>query len=87
MGNGQECYLSYLLRLWQATSGGKPVWRASLEDAHTSKRTGFACLDDLVTFLREQIGEAPRIPELPDESCGKQKADRETQDVQPPDPG
>jgi hypothetical protein len=86
MGNGQECYLSYLLRLWQAKSGGKPVWRASLEDAHTSKRTGFACLDDLVDFLREQIGEEPRSPESSDDGCAERTTDGETRDVQAPDP-
>jgi hypothetical protein len=50
MGNGQEHYLSYLLRLWQRASGGKPVGRVSLEDAHTSKRTGFASRCQLCEF-------------------------------------
>jgi len=31
-------YLSYLLRLWQASSGGELVWRASLEDPHPGDR-------------------------------------------------
>jgi hypothetical protein len=32
------------------------VWRASLECSKTSERQGFAGLDDLVDFLRRQIG-------------------------------
>jgi hypothetical protein len=47
----QQRYLSYLLRLWQ--TGRKSTWRASLESA-TGERIGFASLDSLLTFLREQ---------------------------------
>ena len=49
-------YLSYLLRLWQTTSGGELVWRASLEDSRTGDRMGFANLDALFAFLRQQTG-------------------------------
>jgi hypothetical protein len=45
-------YLSYLLRLWQASSGGELVWRASLEDPHTGERRGFACLAELIAYWR-----------------------------------
>jgi hypothetical protein len=47
-------YLSFLLRLWRE-SGEEAVWRASLEDSHTGERMGFASLEDLVAFLRQQV--------------------------------
>ncbi len=46
-------YLAYMLRLWQAGSGGEPVWRASLESPHTGERHNFASLDLLFAFLKE----------------------------------
>ena len=49
-------YLAYLLRLWQVGSGQEATWRASLEDAHTGERQGFADLDDLFHFLRQETG-------------------------------
>ena len=48
-------YLSYLLRLWQASSGGELVWRASLEDPHTGERRGFASLAELIACLEEEM--------------------------------
>lgn len=46
--------LAFLLRLWHCCEeDGKPVWRASLEDAHTGERLGFASLDALVSFLKQ----------------------------------
>jgi hypothetical protein len=53
-GTPERCnYLSYLLRLWRV-SGERSVWRASLESPHTGERIGFASLDALFAFLREQ---------------------------------
>jgi hypothetical protein len=59
----QPDYLSYLLRLWRVSgdeayrpSLQKATWRVSLEDPHTHKRHGFAGLDELFEFLRNQIG-------------------------------
>jgi hypothetical protein len=57
-------YLSYLLRLWRAHERGSPhwrlpVWRASLQSPQTGERVGFATLDDLFAFLREQTGLVP----------------------------
>jgi hypothetical protein len=49
-------YLSYLLRLWRANDGKQHVWRASLENSLTSERQGFASLDELFEFLRQQTG-------------------------------
>ena len=54
MNEVRRCYLSYLLRLWQVESKGRLVWRASLEDARTGERRGFASIDALLGFLREQ---------------------------------
>lgn len=51
----QPDYLSYLLRLWRV-SEKETDWRASLESSHTGEREGFASLDDLFRFLREQTG-------------------------------
>ncbi len=58
-------YLSYLLRLWQASSGGELVWRASLENPHTGERRGFACLAELVACLEEEMRDRPQTPAKP----------------------
>jgi hypothetical protein len=59
----QPDYLSYLLRLWRVSGDEeslpplqKATWRVSLEDPHTRERQGFASLDELFEFLRNQIG-------------------------------
>jgi hypothetical protein len=52
-------YVAYLLRLWRVNSEGKTAWRASIESASTGERKGFASLDDLVDFLRQQTDAAP----------------------------
>lgn len=54
MTQEQRQYFSYLLRLWQVSSAGSRVWRASLEDPHTGERRGFADLESLFAFLEEQ---------------------------------
>jgi hypothetical protein len=42
----------YLLRLWQADGeDGRPLWRASLQDARTGERHESANLARLCTFL------------------------------------
>lgn len=54
----QGAYVSYLLRLWregEETAG----WRASLHDPHTGARLGFASLDDLVAYLRQETDAVP----------------------------
>lgn len=53
---GERRSVSYLLRLWQAGSGGKLVWRASLESPQTGERRGFPSLIDLLIFLEEEYG-------------------------------
>jgi hypothetical protein len=54
-------YRSYLLRLWRVSGGGcshqaaeETIWRASLQDALTDERIGFASLGDLFEFLRRE---------------------------------
>jgi hypothetical protein len=45
-------YRSFLLRLWQAGTPEKPVWRASLEDPRTGRVLGFDNLVMLCGYLR-----------------------------------
>jgi len=52
----------YLLRLWQVENDGHPIWRASLEDAHTGERQGFANLTLLYAYLAEQTATDPSKP-------------------------
>jgi hypothetical protein len=47
-------YVSYLLRLWQVRCGEGAAWLASLENARTGERRGFASLDELFDFLRQR---------------------------------
>jgi hypothetical protein len=54
MSEGRRRYKSYLLRLWQVQSKDGPVWRASLEQARTGERRGFASLADLCAFLEQE---------------------------------
>lgn len=55
MAHGRR-YLSYLLRMWQESCDGSPIWRASLESPDSGERRGFADLASLVAFLEEQTG-------------------------------
>jgi len=50
----RDRYVSYLLRLWQTTSSNKIVWWASLENSQTGERQGFASLDAISNYLRQQ---------------------------------
>jgi hypothetical protein len=52
----EQGYLAYLLRLWQITSDGNLVWRASVESPHTGERHGFADLQALFAFLEDKTG-------------------------------
>ena len=52
-------YLAYMLRLWQVGGGDEPTWRALLESPHTGERRGFADLETLFEFLREQTESQP----------------------------
>ena len=56
---------AYLLRLWQAGSAGKAVWRASLTSVRTGDRCGFADLESLFVFLKAQTGSDVRPVDHP----------------------
>ncbi len=58
MAKKQTRYLAYLLRLWRVSGEGTPAWRASLQSPQTRERRGFASLDDLFDFIREQTDTA-----------------------------
>jgi hypothetical protein len=66
MSEKQPRYLSYLLRLWQIESKGQLVWRASVEDSHTGERRGFASIDALLAFVREQTNKVTGSDESQD---------------------
>jgi hypothetical protein len=57
MTTEQQHYLAYMLRLWQVSSDGEPIWRTTLESPHTGERHGFANLELLFAFLEEQTGD------------------------------
>lgn len=59
MSKEQPDYISYLLRMWRVGGEGKATWRASLESPRSGERIGFASLDKLFAFLRQQTGAAP----------------------------
>jgi hypothetical protein len=60
MNDQSPCYMAFLLRLWCVTDEDGVVWRASLEDAHTGERRGFAELQSLFAFLVEHTDSAAR---------------------------
>ena len=58
MATSEQRYLSFLLRLWCIKQDGCEIWRASLEDPRTGEQRGFASLDLMVNFLRQQVQSA-----------------------------
>ncbi len=50
----QREYLAYMLRIWLVRDDRQLLWRASVENAQTGERRGFASLDDLFEYLRSQ---------------------------------
>ncbi len=58
MNDQSPGYMAFLLRLWCVTEDERVVWRASLEDAHTGERRGFADLKSLYAFLIQQLEDA-----------------------------
>ncbi len=54
MPTEQSRYFAYMLRLWEVKPDGEQTWRASLEEPRTGERRGFASLEMLFDFLREQ---------------------------------
>lgn len=75
---GQQRYLSYLVRLWQTGDSGRQIWRASLESPGSGERQGFASLKELFEFLERQTLDLPCLSDpsglRPDpESCESRK--------------
>jgi hypothetical protein len=68
MVSERQRYLAYMLRLWQVGEDAT-IWRASLEDAHTGARHGFASIHDLLAFLEEKTGQ-PSSVETGGSLCG-----------------
>lgn len=62
MVDNNRGYQAYLIRLWQARSGGQVVWRASAQDAHSGQRHAFAGLAQLFAFLEEAAGQQRALP-------------------------
>ncbi len=50
----QREYLAYMLRIWLVRDNQQILWRASVENAQTGERRGFASLDELLEFLQSQ---------------------------------
>ena len=71
MSREKRRYISFLLRLFETESKDDLVWRASLESSGTEERWGFASLDELFAFLRQQTAGAS------DSSAGKAEARRQ----------
>lgn len=64
--NRHETYIAYMLRLWQVGGrGGRAVWRASLENAHTGERLVFGEGEALLAFLADLMGEPIDQRDLP----------------------
>ena len=66
----QETYLAYMLRLWQPGSrGGRPVWRASLENPHTGELLTFGDVKALFAFLAERTNSLPETVDAGSNAC------------------
>lgn len=50
MADKSAPYVAYLLRVWRADNGGRPVWRFSLESREW--RQVFASAEELLAFLK-----------------------------------
>ena len=64
MNSEPNHYYAYLLRLWPGDAGteGAAGWRATLEDARSGERLGFASLEQLFAHLMqlaETYGKTP----------------------------
>lgn len=53
MNTGPNHYYAFLLRLWPENEGTESAasWRATLEDARSGERLGFASLEQLFAHL------------------------------------
>ena len=62
LSNQGADYHASLLRLWREGPGG--AWRASLQDAESGERIGFADLERLFAYLRRLTHDTPDVSEL-----------------------
>ena len=73
-GYDERHYHTFVLRLWQerdATPSRPAVWRFILKDTRTRQRRGFGNLEELVGFLRSQIGHYGRSDTTPFDTGGE----------------
>jgi hypothetical protein len=56
-----------MVRLFQVTSQGNSLWRASIEDPHTGEKKAFANLESCFNYLQDQI----KDPDGPSSSRGE----------------
>ncbi|MBN1148608.1 MAG: hypothetical protein JXA78_15220 [Anaerolineales bacterium] len=54
MATDRAHYQAYMLRIWQDQDEPGSVWRALLESPHTGECHGFASLEALFDFLKQQ---------------------------------
>ncbi|MEZ4868243.1 MAG: hypothetical protein R3C14_43345 [Caldilineaceae bacterium] len=63
-------YRSQLLRMWvEYTAADTPIWRFSLEEIGSGKRSGFADLDALICCLLEMMEETAPPHTTQDAPC------------------
>jgi hypothetical protein len=75
-------YYSYLLRMWQTDEGPGCAWCASLEQPGTGERRGFATLDQLFSFLKEQAALPPGQAGIgPKERAGSGQEGKSSEDA------
>jgi hypothetical protein len=60
MAHPPASYLSYLLRLRYVDNARNPVWRLSLDSPDGALHVTFRGLDELVSFLKAQMGQTNR---------------------------
>jgi hypothetical protein len=68
MANSEPEYRAYMLRLWSVQGTAGSVWRASLQSVETGDMTGFACLEELMAFLRKVTADHPAVKEAGEET-------------------
>ena len=56
MKNERPTNRCYLLRLWWTSDEGTEILRIYIEDPYSGERKGFASLERLTAFLRDEVG-------------------------------
>lgn len=52
-------YRAFLLRCWQEQTNGEPTWRFTMvQHGGGQVQRGFACLEAVMAFLDEELGNA-----------------------------